>query len=717
MNKNLKKLLAFFAAAAMISPILPVSAEETELKDAVWYRNTFDNGIADKVEVGNDYLDVKFGAKSDGTTGHTTFDTTAVVDGNVGIRMRETAWNGSASTMRIIPKTTLTEGKYLVSFDMSPESNMSDHSGDDAWIGYNFTSHWQGKTMTFFKNMIPEGASTPVLGYGVNGFDATNPMDPDKVYHFDYLFDYSDSTVKAYMDGTLIKEATAEAMSNFNITLNGTIDYFDNIQFVKIEGETPVMTAKAYAGTNYADVTFSTPVTRGSFVCSNKAISKTVWDGNVSARVYFDGIIKEGDKLTLSANGISGFFETALKANSIEMPIEENKNIIYYNTFDNGIEDYKDFENDQIKVTTLKEDPKPTETAEVNGNKGIAYWDGAYARDVSFKFVPKAPITSGIYTVSFDFKPETDEVCAKHDGDNNSFGLGMANNWDGKRVAYLRPTSNGMIYLPMKTFGEWDDNANAVTLDQSVHSIEFVMDYTTRQSRCYLDGALVKTYTDFNAQYFPTNDFEVTFGGTFAYFDNLKVAYMNETSFNAGELEAPAVGDTVLRVVPSERIDSTTLSADKVSVTKNGESITPTEVRAADFGRKIEIALPDEVGADETYEVTLGAIKSISGYALVDGLNKASATSYVKLIRIEDGKVIAKVTNSSNAAVTPTIFAATYEGTTLTGVKTATVPADKAIPSGGTGEVSLDISELTGEISIFVWNNMSPMINVGKITK
>ena len=75
------------------------------------------------------------------------------------------------------------------------------------------------------------------------------------------------------------------------------------------------------------------------------------------------------------------------------------------------------------------------------------------------------------------------------------------------------------------------------------------------------------------------------------------------------------------------------------------------------------------------------------------------------------------MTNSSNAAVTPTIFAATYEGTTLTGVKTATVPADKAIPSGGTGEVSLDISELTGEISIFVWNNMSPMINVGKITK
>ena len=98
---------------------------------------------------------------------------------------------------------------------------------------------------------------------------------------------------------------------------------------------------------------------------------------------------------------------------------------------------------------------------------------------------------------------------------------------------------------------------------------------------------------------------------------------------------------------------------------------------------------------------------------MADGLNKASA--YVNPIRIEDGKVIAKVTNSSNADITPTIFAATYEGTTLTGIKSA--PADKAIPSGGTGEVSLDISELTGEISIFVWNNMSPMINVGKITK
>ncbi len=714
MKKNLKKLLAFFAAAAMISPILPVSAEETELKDAVWYRNTFDNGIADKVEVDNDYLDVKFGVKSDdNTTGHTTFDTTAVVDGNVGIRMRQAAWTGSVSTMRIIPKTTLTEGKYLVSFDMSPESNVSGHSGDDAWIGYNFNNFYQGRTFTYFAPIKVDDVLA--LGYGLNGWDASVKMDADKVYHFDYLFDYSDSTVKAYMDGTLIKEATAEAMRNFNITLNGTIDYFDNIQFVKIEGEAPVMTAKAYVGANYADVTFSTPVTRGSFVCSDKAISKTVWDGNISARVYFDTVVGENEDITLSTDGISGFFGTALKADSVKMQIAQNKNILYYNTFDNGVADYTDFESDEITVTTQPKEPKPTLTAEVDGNKGIKYNTGAYARDVSFKFVPKAPITSGIYTVSFDFKPETDEVCAKHGGDNNSFGLGMANNWDGKRVAYLRPTSNGMIYLPMKTFGDWDDNANAVTLDQSVHSIEFVMDYTTRQSRCYLDGALVKTYTDFNAQYFPTNDFEVTFGGTFAYFDNLKVAWMNETSFNAGELEAPAVGDTVLRVVPSERIDSTTLSADKVSVTKNGESIAPTEVRAADFGRKIEIALPEAVGADETYEVTLGAIKSISGYALADGLNKASAASYVKPIRIEDGKVIAKVTNSSNADVTPTIFAATYEGTTLTGVKAAA--ADKAIPSGESGEVSLDISELTGEISIFVWDNMSPMINVGNITK
>ena len=711
MKKNLKKLLAFFAAAAMISPILPVSAEKTELKDAVWYRNTFDNGAADAVAVDNDYLTLRLGVKADGTSGAKP-DQTVTVDGNVGVRVRKEAWL-AGQTLLFTPKTAISEGKYLVSFDMSPDADVAAH-GDDAWVGYNFSSDWEGKTMTYFKKMDTVGASTPVLGYGVNGFDATNPMDPDKVYHFDYVFDYSDKTAKTYMDGQLIKSASdIVAMNNFNFSLNGTIDYVDNIQFVKIEGETPVMTAKAYVGTNYADVTFSTPVTRGSFVCSDKAISKTVWDGNVSARVYFDTVVGENEDITLSTDGISGFFGTALKADSVKMQIAQNKNILYYNTFDNGVADYTDFESDEITVTTQPKEPKPTLTAEVDGNKGIKYNTEAYARDVSFKFVPKAPITSGIYTVSFDFKPETDEVCAKHDGDNNSFGLGMANNWDGKRVAYLRPTSNGMIYLPMKTFGDWDDNANAVTLDQSVHSIEFVMDYTTRQSRCYLDGALVKTYTDFNAQYFPTNDFEVTFGGTFAYFDNLKVAYMNETSFTAGKLEAPAIGDAVLSVVPSERIDSTTLSADKVSVTKNGESITPTEVRAADFGRKIEIALPEAVGADETYEVTLGAIKSISGYALVDGLNKASA--YVNPIRIEDGKVIAKVTNSSNANVTPTIFAATYEGTTLTGVKSA--PADKAIPSGATGEVSLDISELTGEISIFVWNNMSPMINVGKITK
>lgn len=709
MNKNLKKLLAFFAAAAMISPILPVSAEETELKDAVWYRNTFNNGAADAVAVNNDYLTLKLGVKDGGTSGAMP-DQTVTVDGNVGVRVDKTAWL-DGQTLLFTPKTAISEGKYLVSFDMSPDADVANH-GDDAWVGYNFSSSWEGETMTYFKKMDTVGASTPVLGYGVNGFDATNPMDPDKVYHFDYVFDYSDKTAKTYMDGQLIKSASnIVAMNNFNFSLNGTIDYVDNIQFVKIEGETPVMTAKAYAGTNYADVTFSTPVTRGSFVCSDKAISKTVWDGNVSARVYFDGIIKEGDRLTLSVDGISGFFGTALKADSIEIPIEENKNIIYYNTFDNGIEDYKDFENDQIKVTTLKTYPNPTETAKVNGNKGIAYPDDAYSTMSTFKFVPKKTISSGIYSVSFDFKPATLAVCKNHNGDNNSFGLGMKdNNWDGSRITYFSASEDGLIYKPMDQVESWDMNTS-ILLDETVHSVEFVIDYTNSQVRHYLDGELVKTQT--NLGYFPTKDFEIAFGGLFAYFDNLKVVWMNETSFNAGELEAPAVGDTVLRVVPSERIDSKTLSTDKVSVTKNGESIAPTEVRAADFGRKIEIALPEAVGADETYEVTLGAIKSISGYALADGLNKASA--YVNPIRIEGDKVIAKVTNSSNADVTPTIFAATYEGTTLTGVEKVT--ADKAIPSGGTGEVSLDISKLTGEISIFVWNNMSPMINVRKITK
>ena len=308
MNKNLKKLLAFFAAAAMISPILPVSAEETELKDAVWYRNTFDNGAADAVAVDNDYLTLRLGVKNDGTSGAMP-DQTVTVDGNVGVRVRKEAWL-AGQTLLFTPKTAISEGKYLVSFDMSPDADVAAH-GDDAWVGYNFSSDWEGKTMTYFKKMDTVGASTPVLGYGVNGFDATNPMDPDKVYHFDYVFDYSDKTAKTYMDGQLIKSASdIVAMNNFNFSLNGTIDYVDNIQFVKIEGETPVMTAKAYAGTNYADVTFSTPVTRGSFVCSDKAISKTVWDGNVSARVYFDTVVGENEDITLSTDGISGFFGT-----------------------------------------------------------------------------------------------------------------------------------------------------------------------------------------------------------------------------------------------------------------------------------------------------------------------------------------------------------------------------------------------------------------------
>ena len=136
MNKNLKKLLAFFAAAAMISPILPVSAEETELKDAVWYRNTFDNGADDAVAVDNDYLTLQIGVKNGGTSGAMP-DKTVTVDGNVGVRVRKEAWL-DGQTLLFTPKTAISEGKYLVSFDMSPDADIAQHK-DNAWVGYNFT--------------------------------------------------------------------------------------------------------------------------------------------------------------------------------------------------------------------------------------------------------------------------------------------------------------------------------------------------------------------------------------------------------------------------------------------------------------------------------------------------------------------------------------------------------------------------------------------------
>ena len=107
MNKNLKKLLAFFAAAAMISPILPVSAEETELKDAVWYRNTFDNGADDAVAVNNDYLTLQIGVKDGGTSGAMP-DRTVTVDGNVGVRVRKEAWL-DGQTLLFTPKTAISE--------------------------------------------------------------------------------------------------------------------------------------------------------------------------------------------------------------------------------------------------------------------------------------------------------------------------------------------------------------------------------------------------------------------------------------------------------------------------------------------------------------------------------------------------------------------------------------------------------------------------------
>lgn len=199
------------------------------------------------------------------------------------------------------------------------------------------------------------------------------------------------------------------------------------------------------------------------------------------------------------------------------------KAFCYENTFDNGIDSAVDFEDENVSVTV------PTKslmkTAELDGNKGITYINRtAWANQPSIRADFKNKISSGVLTVSFDFKPAEESVLATHTGDNHSFGMKMNANWDGVRIAYFRAADGKRIkYIPMTQVGDWDDGDSAFFMDDGLHSIVWTFDYTNGKLYHYLDGKLVKTQTNLAA--FPASDFEIALGGQFAYFDNLRISY------------------------------------------------------------------------------------------------------------------------------------------------------------------------------------------------
>ncbi len=148
----------------------------------------------------------------------------------------------------------------------------------------------------------------------------------------------------------------------------------------------------------------------------------------------------------------------------------------YENTYDSGIDNAVDFEDENLSVTV------PTrnlmKTATLDGNNGLTYINpNAWAIQPSIRADFKNTISSGILTVSFDFKPADASILKSHTGDNHSFGMKMQQNWNGRRIAYFRAVDGERIkYIPMTQVGEWDDGDSAVYMDGGLDTIGWPFD-------------------------------------------------------------------------------------------------------------------------------------------------------------------------------------------------------------------------------------------------
>lgn len=296
-------------------------------------------------------------------------------------------------------------------------------------------------------------------------------------------------------------------------------------------------------------------------------------------------------------------------------------NFRYENTYDNGVDDVVDVDNEFFTLTNSGPN-KLNQKAVKDGNVGVTTGEAAWAAQRSVLFELKnGGINTGIVRVAFDISMRMNK--ASHSGDNLIVGINMKESWDGGRLVYLwsgKDDTKPSVGMG-GSIGGWPSGNGAFQMEPNkVYTMEFIMDYNKGTVRMYANGEMLdQVYT--NLKSYKMTNFSIAYSGMSDYFDNLVFEHMDSMDMTS---ELKSVENNAVVMQYSDGIDTETVPTGDIIV-KNlftGEEIV-CHAETSDAVRELRIVSEEnfEKGCEYSMEIPAG----IAGYS-------ASASEAKKVI-------------------------------------------------------------------------------------
>lgn len=284
----------------------------------------------------------------------------------------------------------------------------------------------------------------------------------------------------------------------------------------------------------------------------------------------------------------------------------EDVDFRYENTFDNGINDLVEVDNDYYTFT-FNGGGRFNSSVTVNGNVGVRSNPQAWGEGQTKFTLKNGGINKGKVRVSFDFSVDTNK--AGHSGDNVIFGMNMTSSWEGGRMFYIHSGTTdtpGSINV-CSTVGAYPGAATMELDPAKVYNIEVIFDYDSGTVYYYIDGEMLSVKQTNLGQ---MTNFSMSPSGMIDYFDNLVFEHLNSMDM-IPSLDSAETGGAYIRY--SDGIDPASLPSKDIIV-KNlftgKEFLCKTEISKS---KVLKIAPEENFEEGCEYELKLPA--GIKGYS------------------------------------------------------------------------------------------------------
>lgn len=583
MKKNLKKLISGLMAVTLSFSIMIFPTVQAETTSDVFYETDFES-----------YTGGSFCGDDTRWTATFTSQSTKYADesGNVWMKMKAGGYTAYDFAIAGDATNGVTTGKILFSFDAQRAKTASTVN---SYLRYVST---EGKNVNFF--FINSSTNEIYLdGSSSVKYQMTDNV-PVKV---DIIMDLDQNAFTLSVDGTV--------MSSYNYDIAGELKSLrfapadelmvDDLRISYIN-DTSFNGKVINEGRDGFEIKYSETLKVGDLTADDIKVTdekgnnveiSNISIGKDNVVVKFRNVLDYGKTVNVAVNGVKNFNDKELVAATYSYSIPTN--VIYKTDF--GSYSGGSFCADDARWAATYAG-NSTKYTDENTNVWMKLADNKFT---AYDFAIVEDATNGLKTGKIMFSFDTQR--AKTTSATNSYLRYVSTESKNVNFFFINSSTNE-IYL------DGSSSAKYLMTDNVPVKVDIVIDLDKDTFTLVVDGNVISSYKYTISGELKSFRFAPADG---LMVDNLKIAYMDETTFNG---EILSFDSNSFKVAFSETLASTALTAENVTVKDAaGSEIEIKSVKKTVDG--LEVILKDSFINESTYSVTLKNIKNFEGTELV----------------------------------------------------------------------------------------------------